>query len=150
MRQFFFRGIVTGSFYITKQPARIRQVLRQVYIDKTNVDDDLVNSIEYAAQDENAPEVFFRVIDRNSKANPQSSIDFLLALLSKSYRPMLLLWGEQDPWIRPQAGNNIQRVYPKAERVSLEAGHCPHDEIPGVVNRELVAWIGRQQAAGAF
>lgn len=32
----------------------------------------------------------------------------------------------------------------------LEAGHCPHDEIPDVVNEKLLAWVNsRDQGAEA-
>ena len=40
--KFFQKLIITLTFYYTKQPARIAQVLRQVYINSTNVDDELV------------------------------------------------------------------------------------------------------------
>lgn len=47
-----------GSFYVAKHPARIRSVLNFVYsVDRTNVDDELVHSIEYATRATTAPEV---------------------------------------------------------------------------------------------
>jgi len=145
MRQLFMKTVIKGSFFVTKHPARIRSVLNTVYIDRTNVDDELVESIEYAARASNAPEVFYRVIHRNWRPNSQSTMDALLAKLTHAPRPLLLLWGERDPWIRPQAGNAIQRLYPAAERVSLDAGHCPHDEVPALVNAALLAWLERQR-----
>jgi pimeloyl-ACP methyl ester carboxylesterase len=42
--------------------------------------------------------------------------------------PLLLLWGVQDPWIRPVVADKVQAIYPKTQRVNIEAGHCPHDE----------------------
>ena len=49
----FQRFVIGLSFIYTKQPARIAQVLRQVYpIDPTNVDDELVKSIQYPVSDE--------------------------------------------------------------------------------------------------
>lgn len=40
------------------------QVLRQVYpVDASNVDDELVQSIEFPARDPNAPEVFYRLAE---------------------------------------------------------------------------------------
>lgn len=59
------RFIISLSFYYTKQPSRVEQILKQVYADTRNVDDELVASIIYPAQDSNAPEVFYRVISRN-------------------------------------------------------------------------------------
>eukprot|EP01041_Mallomonas_annulata_P000802 gene802-1561_t len=125
--------VITASFYYTKQPARIAQVLRQVYIDSTNVDDELVKSIEFASRDPNAAEVFFRVISKNGNG-PPLYVDDLLATLKV---PLLLLWGEKDPWIRPQAADRIQAMFPAAIRVSVDAGHCPHDESPVAVNEAI-------------
>ena len=38
------------------------QVLQQVYVNKQYLDDELVNSIVWPAQDRNAAEVFYRII----------------------------------------------------------------------------------------
>lgn len=54
----FQKFLVGLTFIYTKQPARIAQVLRQVYpVDAANVDDELVESIRFPAQNPNAPEV---------------------------------------------------------------------------------------------
>lgn len=29
----------------------------------------------------------------------------------------------------------------------LDAGHCPHDEVPEVFNSQLLDWLAQQQAA---
>lgn len=130
----FKRFIIGLSFVYTKQPARIAQVLRQVYpVDARNVDDDLVDSIQFPAQDPNAAEVFYRVIEKNGNGPPV----FIDDLLSTLKVPLLLLWGVQDPWIRPLAAERIQSLFPKALRVNVNAGHCPHDEAPDDVNREI-------------
>ncbi|CAM9301271.1 unnamed protein product [Ascophyllum nodosum] len=130
------RTIMRASFYYTKQPARIKQVLTQVYPDPRNVDDELVESIRVPALNPNAPEVFQRIIMRTG--GPGLTVDDLL----EGYEsPLLLLWGELDPWIRPAAADKIQTLYPPAKRVSVQAGHCPHDESPEVVNDALVEWL---------
>ncbi len=51
--------------------------------------------------------------------------------------PLLLLWGERDPWIAPNAAERIQQLYPLATKVTIPAGHCPHDEDPVRVNQEI-------------
>ena len=61
----FQRFVINLSFYYTKQPLRVEQILKQVYVDPKNVDDDLITSIIYPAQHPNAPEVFYRVVSRN-------------------------------------------------------------------------------------
>jgi pimeloyl-ACP methyl ester carboxylesterase len=129
------RFVIGLSFIYTKQPARVEQILRQVYpVNADNVDKELVESILFPAQDKNAAEVFYRVIKKNGNG-PAVYMDDLLESLSM---PLLLLWGEKDPWIRPQAADRIQSLYPRAVRVSVDAGHCPHDEAPDAVNKAIM------------
>lgn len=89
MKAGFQRVVIGLSFVYTKQPARIAQVLRQVYpADKTNVDDELVESIRYPAQDPNAAEVFYRVIKKGDVAPP--NVDVLVKKLKDANKPLLL------------------------------------------------------------
>jgi pimeloyl-ACP methyl ester carboxylesterase len=53
----------------------------------------------------------------------------------------LVCVGEKDPWIRPAAADLIQQLHPAATRVSIDAGHCPHDEAPEAVNEALISWL---------
>ena len=57
--------------------------------------------------------------------------------------PLLLLWGELDPWIGPNAANRIQQLYPKATYVGLQSGHCPQDDSPELVNQALDSWVNQ-------
>lgn len=41
--------------------------------------------------------------------------------------------------------DKIQALYPAAERVSLQAGHCPHDDTPAQANEALLAWLNKLQ-----
>lgn len=136
------RVAVYGSFVLTKQPSRIKSVLNQVYsVDPSHVDDELVTSIVRAAQDPNAAEVFYRVITGGG-----SSINSLLAKLDGM--PLLLCWGENDPWIRPASADRVQKLYPQAERVSINAGHCPHDEASNDTNAALLKWLDNLPSDG--
>lgn len=47
----------------------------------------------------------------------------------------------QDPWIVPAKARQIQSLYPAAELVPLESGHCPHDDTPELVNSALTKWV---------
>jgi pimeloyl-ACP methyl ester carboxylesterase len=112
----------------------LRFLLCQVYGDLRNIDDDLIDSISAPAADPNAPEVFFRVITGSG-----SSINRLLKKIDDV--PLLLLWGDNDPWIRPATADRVMSLYPRAERIRLPAGHCPHDDTPELVNEALLAWL---------
>jgi pimeloyl-ACP methyl ester carboxylesterase len=39
--------------------------------------------------------------------------------------------------------DRIQQLYPEAERVRLQSGHCPHDDTPEEANSALLAWLDR-------
>ena len=126
------RAIISVSFVVTKQPQRIEQILKQVYpMDDDRVDSTLVESIRFPSLDPNASEVFYRVITKNGNGPAKVFND---DLLEKMDCPLLLCWGEYDPWIRPAAADKIQALKPTCERVSIDAGHCPHDEKPEAVN----------------
>eukprot|EP00210_Caulerpa_lentillifera_P008632 g8235.t1 len=130
----FRRLVVLFTFYSTR--SRIREILMNVYKDKTNVDDDLVRSIEAPAEDPVASEVYYRLIQ--STLSKSVTIDSLLETIDV---PLLLLWGMKDPWMTPRKAEKILKAYPKAEMIPLDAGHCPQDEIPTLVNQSLGEWI---------
>ena len=119
-----------------RRPATIRRTLRQVYIDKTNVDDQLVESIRRPSLDPGAFGVFRTVFDIPSG----QPLDELFAHLRA---PLLLLWGIRDPWINAAGRrSSFQRHAPEnTTEVVLDAGHCPHDEVPDQVNRALQDWL---------
>lgn len=121
------------AFLYAKQPLRIRQVLNRVYPDNSNVDDDLVESILQPAQDQNAAECFRLILSGSG-----SSIN---SLLSQMKQPLLLLWGDRDPWIGPKSADRVMQLYPSATRIRLDAGHCPHDEAPDATNKGLLSWL---------
>jgi pimeloyl-ACP methyl ester carboxylesterase len=107
-----------------------------VYIDKTNVDEQLVESIRRPSLDPGAFGVFRTVFDI-PKGEP------LDALFAELACPLFLLWGIRDPWINASGRRAaFQRHAPAAtSEVVLEAGHCPHDEVPELVNRALLEWL---------
>jgi pimeloyl-ACP methyl ester carboxylesterase len=119
-----------------RRPATIRRTLNQVYVDRSNVDEDLVEAIRRPSLDPGAFGVFRTVFDI-PRGQP---LDELFAQLAC---PLLLLWGIRDPWINA-AGRRaaFQRHAPAAtSEVVLEAGHCPHDEVPDQVNAALLEWL---------
>jgi pimeloyl-ACP methyl ester carboxylesterase len=148
------RFVIACSFVYTKRPSRIEQILRQVYpVDDANVDDELVASIYAPALDESAAEVFYRVIAKNG-SGPRVYVDDILREL---HCPVLLAWGESDPWIKSAAADRMEVLHADfhgtkvgnengggrwIRRVSIDAGHCPHDEAPGAVNDAIMGFAG--------
>ncbi|MFQ6623463.1 hypothetical protein Gotur_003529 [Gossypium turneri] len=134
-----------------------QRVVLQVYINTSNVDDYLVESIKMPADDPNAGEVYYRNIkppnrgvDREAAAARKwlmtrfmlNQTEYTLdSFLSKLTCPLLLLWGDLDPWVGPAKANRIKEFYPNTTLVNLKAGHCPHDEVPELANKALVDWL---------
>lgn len=134
----FFQRIVLGFlFWQAKQPARVQSVLKSVYINPSNVDDYLVESITRPADDPNAGEVYYRLMSRFMSNQSKYTLD---SILSKLSCPLLLLWGDLDPWVGPAKAIRIKEFYPNTSLVNLQAGHCPHDEVPELVNKALLEW----------
>lgn len=125
-----------------RRPATVRRTLERVYLDRTNVDDALVESILRPSRDPGAFGVFRTVFDI-PRGEPLDD------LFSRLEAPLLLLWGLQDPWMNA-AGRRTsfaRHAPPRTSEVVLEAGHCPHDEVPDQVNAALLDWLHTLPAA---
>jgi pimeloyl-ACP methyl ester carboxylesterase len=122
-------------FQYVQQPGTIRKTLEKVYLDKSAVTDRLVEEIRRPALDPGAAKVFASVF----KTNQGEKVD---VLLQKLRCPLLLLWGEADPWMNSKERSAKFRQYsPNLTEYYLTAGHCPHDEIPEQVNNLIKTWI---------
>lgn len=48
--------------------------------------------------------------------------------------PICLMYGKEDPWVRPVWGLRVKHQVPDAPYYEISpAGHCPHDEVPEVM-----------------
>ncbi len=167
-------------FQYVRRRATIRKTLERVYLDRTVINDRLIEEIYRPACDKGAARVFAAVF----KTPPGEKVDVLLQQMDC---PLLLLWGEADPWIDAKArsqqfhryydevrgsqgtvfGGNLQSLDASARLVGfpdklvphappvvkrqglsdliteyyLQAGHCPHDEVPERVNSLITDWV---------
>ena len=122
-------------FQYTRQKWVIRRTLEKVYLDKSAITDQLVAEIQRPAFDKGALDVFVSVF-----SSPQGEkVDILLKQLTC---PLLLLWGEADPWMKArESSQKFHEYYPQLTEYFLTAGHCPHDEIPEQINSHLRDWV---------
>ena len=122
-------------FQYVRQKSVIRKTLEKVYFDREAVTDQLVEDIHRPSCDRGALQVFTSVF----KSPQGEKVDILLQDLRC---PLLMLWGEKDPWMNAQErGAKFRQHYPNLTEHYLEAGHCPHDEIPEQVNHLLRFWV---------
>tara|TARA_Y100000589_G_scaffold320016_1_gene349318 strand:- start:311 stop:1210 length:900 start_codon:yes stop_codon:yes gene_type:complete len=136
----FLKNVVLQRliFENMRKPNNIRKTLKQVYVNKNNVDDFLVDSIRRPSLDIGAFNVFRSVFN---PSGPQG--EPLDNLFKKLKSPLLLLWGSKDPWMNtPKKRNLYKKFTPKnTSEIILDAGHCPHDEVPELVNMHILNWL---------
>ncbi len=122
-------------FQYTRRKSVIRKTLEKVYLDKSAVTDELVEDIYRPSCDGGAAQVFASVF----KTPQGEKVDILLQQLKS---PLLMLWGEGDPWMNTrEKGAKFRQYHPNLTEYYLKAGHCPHDEIPTEVNNLIADWV---------
>ncbi len=131
-------------FQYLRRKKTIRKTLEKVYWDRTAVTDRLVEEIYRPSCDKGALQVFASVFQ-----TPQGEkVDVLLQQLNC---PLLMLWGEKDPWMNvTERSPKFRHHYPSLTEHYLEAGHCPHDEVPEQVNGLIRSWVLSNIAVSSY
>ncbi|NJK35843.1 MAG: alpha/beta fold hydrolase [Oscillatoriales cyanobacterium SM2_2_1] len=122
-------------FESVRRKSRIRRTLLQVYTNKAAVTDRLVEEIYAPSCDPGAPQVFATIFTtRQGK-----TVDQLLKTMTC---PLLVIWGQNDPWMNaPSRSAKFREHYPGLTEHFLDAGHCPHDDRPDLVNPVIQNWL---------
>jgi pimeloyl-ACP methyl ester carboxylesterase len=102
------------------------------------VTDELVNILLEPASYPHAVDVFAAFVRYSQGPTPE-------ALLAKLPCDAIVLWGECDPWEPIALGKEFVH-FPcvKAFIPIPNAGHCPHDEAPELVNPVLAKLMSGQ------
>ncbi|MBX2863516.1 MAG: alpha/beta fold hydrolase [Leptolyngbyaceae cyanobacterium MAG.088] len=124
-----------------RQRFRIKGALKQVYGNRKAITPELIEILYRPSCDPGAQKVFASVLTAPPGPRPSD-------LLPKIRQPLLVLWGETDPWT-PIQGATIYRDLAAANQSVMfqsipETGHCPHDERPEVVNELILKWLNSQ------
>ncbi len=128
---FFFKQIA--------QPKTIKKILLQAYYNPEAVTDELVDILIKPSRDEGAADVFLAF----TRYSQGPLAEDLLPLITC---PVLLIWGEKDPWEPIELGREFTKFASVEEFISLpEVGHCPQDEAPEKVNEILESWIKKHE-----
>mmetsp|Transcript_16110 Transcript_16110/g.15459 ORF Transcript_16110/g.15459 Transcript_16110/m.15459 type:complete len:441 (+) Transcript_16110:126-1448(+) len=142
---FFWNGVLPapvwllkfGSAYfdIMRNPSNVRRMLSTVYKIPA-FDEELVNNIIASANRPGGHEAFTSIL---FAPKLKDSFD---DMIRKIEAPLCLIYGKDDPWIKPLFAQRIKNIKPSALNFQLTpAGHCPHHESYKAVNKILACWI---------
>lgn len=134
-----YRPLGAAFFRSIAKPKPVRNILAQAYGNPEAVNDELIQALLEPAQDPGAIDVFLSFIQYSQGPLAED----LLPLLTC---PVLILWGDADPWEPIDLGRALAQ-YPCVDAfIALEGvGHCPQDEAPERVNHYLEQWINQQR-----
>lgn len=145
--QYVVLGETVGGFFFENfsRKETVKMLLESVYGDKTNVDDELLELILEPAMDKHAKEVFLAVFGGPPGPPAEDLLPFVKV-------PILALWGESDPFTPLDAergGRNLLNFHNDFTlEIIPEAGHCPHDENPALVNAKMLEFLGNTNTTG--
>jgi len=130
-----FKPLGYTFFSQLAKPQVIKKVLLQAYKNPAAVTDELVELLYRPSQTEGAADVFLAFISYSQGPLAED-------LLPQIHCPVLIIWGECDPW-EPIAQGRELANYPAVEDfIPLPGvGHCPQDEAPELVNPLLENWL---------
>ncbi|XP_047338017.1 pheophytinase, chloroplastic-like [Impatiens glandulifera] len=120
-------------------PESIAEILRQVYADHSTNVDKVFSHILEITEHPAAAASFASIM-----CAPQGQMSFKdsLSRCGINNIPICLVYGKEDPWVNPFWGIQVKKQLQEAPYYEISpAGHCPHDEVPEVVNYLLRGWI---------
>ncbi|KAG7604206.1 putative alpha/beta hydrolase-1 [Arabidopsis thaliana] len=136
------RGIASALFNRVKDRENLKNILTNVYGNKDNVDDTLVEIIAGPANTEGALDAFVSILTGPPGPNP-------IKLIPEITKPVLVLWGDQDG-LTPLDGpvgkyfTSLPDQLPNFNLYVLQGvGHCPQDDRPDLVHERLLPWLAQ-------
>lgn len=134
------RAIAKLFFDQVRKPSSVRQILAQAYIHKEAITDELVEILTRPANNPNAVDVFMAFVRYSQGPRPED----LLAILPCE---AIVLWGDRDPWEPIELGRQSFTKFRSVKQFIdiANAGHCPQDEVPEIVNKILLDLLDRHR-----
>ncbi|OMO81050.1 Alpha/beta hydrolase-1 [Corchorus capsularis] len=131
----FFKSVAT--------PESVRSILCQCYHDTSQVTDELVQIILDPGLQPGAVDVFLEFICYSGGPLPEE-------LLPQVKCPVLIGWGNKDPWEIIELGRAYGNFDTVEDFVVLpNVGHCPQDEAPHLVNPLVESFVARHAKSPA-
>ncbi|NJP11139.1 MAG: alpha/beta fold hydrolase [Leptolyngbyaceae cyanobacterium RU_5_1] len=126
-------------FMLLRQPRLMRLWAKQAYASPTAITDELLEIFSGPTRDRGAARTLRRMVNAKSKSKLNTTAKVVLPTLQI---PMLLFWGLKDVMVPPKLARLFVNYNPNLKLIEIEnAGHCPHDECPELVNQEILSWL---------
>ena len=127
------RAIAKLFFDQVRNRRSVKQILSQAYINKEAITDELIDILIKPAQNPNAVDVFMAFVRYSQGPRPEDLLEVLPC-------EAIVLWGDRDPWEPIELGRkSFTKFACVKEFIDLpNAGHCPQDEAPELVNSILL------------
>ncbi|PSS14498.1 Pheophytinase [Actinidia chinensis var. chinensis] len=133
--KFFYRSVAT--------PESVKSILCQCYHDTSQVTDDLVETILLPGLEPGAVDVFLEFVCYSGGPLPEE-------LLPQVKCPVLVAWGDKDPWEPIELGRAYEKFDSVEDFIVLpNVGHCPQDEAPHLVNPLVESFVARHVTSQA-
>lgn len=142
-------GPLTGSFRLAATPVLgeimlkatgepvLRHLMSQAYVNKEPVTDEMVSLYHRFLWSPGARDLFLARLRRYDR-----DIVTLQAHLSQLKRPVLAVWGDQDPYFGLEIARKLVAQVEGTELVVIEqSGHVPHEERPERFNQIVRDWL---------
>ncbi|KAK2641521.1 hypothetical protein Ddye_023284 [Dipteronia dyeriana] len=131
----FFKTVATAE--------SVRSILCQCYNDTSQVTEELVQKILQPGLEPGAVDVFLEFICYSEGPLPEE-------LLPQVECPILIAWGDKDPWEPIELGRAYENFDSVEDFVVLpNVGHCPQDEAPHLVNPLVQSFVARHATTPA-
>lgn len=133
------RWLSRAIFKHAANPYIIQKILRIAYPSGKNVDKELIDFIYRPTQHNGADEAFRGFINLFDD-------DLAPELMNILETPVHLIWGEEDPWEPIEEAKRWSDTFKCVQSIEViqNAGHCPHDESPEIVNQILKKIIKKE------
>lgn len=143
---FFSPFVFNPLFRVIRSPKFVRFWASQAYTGSTTLTEELLEIFSLPAFDRGAAAALRAMVNSKSKSGEDYTAKTILPQLQI---PMLLIWGKADKMVPPKLAPMIAKLNPNVTLAEIEqAGHCPHDECPEVVNRLILEWLERTGDGG--
>jgi len=146
-----YKRITDTVFNNVKNKDTVHGILKDAYSNSSTVTNDLVDKILRVGEQPEGSNAFASIL-----FSPKTKLSFAesLEICAKNEKPLLLLYGKDDPWVAPLWG---QRAYLNLLLSALRyekplskytryfevenCGHCPHDESPEIISKVTEEWV---------